>query len=162
MKKPIHKFNNGRGATLCHECGVIINRGLTDDLYCEKCKNMKAEKDLRDMISKLGMTPEMNKKLFHKINNYTKQKCKEQRAICATQASATDIGLIQTTPNLTLIDMDKPIVIRVYEDNEELGTVDVVWCPFWSKKPDLEKAKAEGRLIETKSHYLIKPNESKS
>lgn len=33
--KPIHKFNGGRGATLCNECRVIIREGLTDDLYCE-------------------------------------------------------------------------------------------------------------------------------
>lgn len=38
--KPIHKFNGGRGATLCHSCSVIISTGLTDDLYCEKCKKM--------------------------------------------------------------------------------------------------------------------------
>ena len=36
--KPIHKLNNGRGATLCHTCSVIISTGLTKDLYCEKCK----------------------------------------------------------------------------------------------------------------------------
>ncbi len=36
--KPIHKLNNGRGATLCHICSVIITTGLTKDLYCEKCK----------------------------------------------------------------------------------------------------------------------------
>ena len=36
--KPIHKLNNGRGATLCHKCTVIITTGLTKDLYCEKCK----------------------------------------------------------------------------------------------------------------------------
>jgi hypothetical protein len=35
---PIHKFNNGRGATLCHECRVIISEGLTQDLYCKDCK----------------------------------------------------------------------------------------------------------------------------
>jgi len=34
--EPIHKFNGGRGATLCHECNVIIHEGFTDDLYCEK------------------------------------------------------------------------------------------------------------------------------
>jgi hypothetical protein len=34
--KPIHKYNNGMGATLCHECGVIIHTGFTDDLYCEE------------------------------------------------------------------------------------------------------------------------------
>jgi hypothetical protein len=34
--KPIHKYNNGMGATLCHECSVIIHTGFTDDLYCEE------------------------------------------------------------------------------------------------------------------------------
>jgi hypothetical protein len=34
--KPIHKFNGGIGATLCHECNVIIHTGFTDDLYCEE------------------------------------------------------------------------------------------------------------------------------
>jgi len=36
--KPIHKFNNGRGATLCVKCYVIISEGITEELYCEKCK----------------------------------------------------------------------------------------------------------------------------
>jgi len=36
--KPIHKLNNGRGATLCNTCSVIISTGLTEELYCEKCK----------------------------------------------------------------------------------------------------------------------------
>ena len=35
--KPIHKFNGGLGATLCHNCSVIINTGLTDRLYCDTC-----------------------------------------------------------------------------------------------------------------------------
>lgn len=34
--KPIHKFNSGMGATLCHKCKRIITVGLTDDLYCEE------------------------------------------------------------------------------------------------------------------------------
>ena len=36
--KPIRKFNNGKGATLCNTCSVIISTGLTKELYCEKCK----------------------------------------------------------------------------------------------------------------------------
>jgi len=36
--KPIHKLNNGRGATLCHTCSVIISTGLTKELYCNNCK----------------------------------------------------------------------------------------------------------------------------
>ncbi len=35
-KKPIHKFNGGRGATLCHKCRKIIVEGLVDELYCEE------------------------------------------------------------------------------------------------------------------------------
>ena len=35
--KPIHKFNGGRGATLCNNCKSIISEGLTEDLYCENC-----------------------------------------------------------------------------------------------------------------------------
>lgn len=34
--KPIHKFNGGRGATLCNECNKIIIEGMTDDLFCEE------------------------------------------------------------------------------------------------------------------------------
>jgi hypothetical protein len=34
---PIHKFNNGNGATLCHNCNVIISYGLTNDLICPSC-----------------------------------------------------------------------------------------------------------------------------
>jgi len=36
--KPIHKFNNGIGATICHKCSTIISVGHIQDLYCEKCK----------------------------------------------------------------------------------------------------------------------------
>ncbi len=42
--QPIHKFNGGRGATLCHNCRVIITESLTKDLYCGKCKDGKLEK----------------------------------------------------------------------------------------------------------------------
>jgi hypothetical protein len=34
--KPIHKFNNGNGATLCNSCSKIISIGLTDELFCGK------------------------------------------------------------------------------------------------------------------------------
>ena len=39
--KPIHKFNNGIGATICNQCSVIITTGLTDDLYCKECKDYR-------------------------------------------------------------------------------------------------------------------------
>jgi hypothetical protein len=38
--KPIHKFNNGQGATLCHQCNCIISLGHTDDLYCKEYKEI--------------------------------------------------------------------------------------------------------------------------
>jgi hypothetical protein len=38
--EPIHKFNGGRGATLCHSCRVIITEGHTDFLYCEECDSV--------------------------------------------------------------------------------------------------------------------------
>lgn len=36
--KPIHKFNGGIGATLCHQCRVIISTGLTQETLCNDCK----------------------------------------------------------------------------------------------------------------------------
>jgi hypothetical protein len=46
--KPIHKFNNGNGATLCHKCSVIISVGLTDDLYCKDCRKEVYEDIIKD------------------------------------------------------------------------------------------------------------------
>jgi len=38
--KPIYKFNNGNGATLCHLCRTIITTGkITNNLYCNRCLN---------------------------------------------------------------------------------------------------------------------------
>ena len=44
--EPIHKLNNGIGATICNKCSVIITEGLTRDLYCEKCLNCIEYKNL--------------------------------------------------------------------------------------------------------------------
>ena len=47
MIKPIHKFNNGNGATLCQSCSKIINTGFTDALYCDdKCESKHRAKIL--------------------------------------------------------------------------------------------------------------------
>ncbi len=53
--KPIHKFNGGRGATLCHECRKIISEGMTEDLYCEEH----------------GGTPSYKYKLIRSRDNFT-------------------------------------------------------------------------------------------
>ena len=39
--KPHHKYNGGLGATLCHNCRVIINTGFSDRLYCDTCAENK-------------------------------------------------------------------------------------------------------------------------
>ena len=44
--KPIHKFNNGNGATLCNTCDTIISTGMTGKLWCGKhfnCNRVKRE-----------------------------------------------------------------------------------------------------------------------
>lgn len=48
--KQIYKFNNGRGATLCHLCRTIITTGkMTNDLYCDRClkERVKTEEEFR-------------------------------------------------------------------------------------------------------------------
>jgi len=54
--KPIHKFNNGRGATLCHLCRTIITVGKpTNDLYCNRCLSERnhTEEEFNLLKSKL-------------------------------------------------------------------------------------------------------------
>ena len=54
--KPKHKLNSGMGATLCNICNVIITPFLTDELYCDKHKNMDKDeiiaiqKELIDLL----------------------------------------------------------------------------------------------------------------
>ena len=54
--KPIHKFNSGLGATLCNKCYVIISKGLTEELFCEKCK--PKQETLEEVAEKLASTTE--------------------------------------------------------------------------------------------------------
>lgn len=39
--KPIHKFNGGREATLCHTCRTIISLSHSDTLFCKPCLETK-------------------------------------------------------------------------------------------------------------------------
>ena len=59
--RPNHKFNGGRGATLCHTCRVIITEGFTEYLYCKDCdpiyfkakqeeEELKADPDCKYML----------------------------------------------------------------------------------------------------------------
>ena len=47
IMEPIHKFNNGDGATLCNICNTIITPFLTDELYCDKHKNMDKDEIIK-------------------------------------------------------------------------------------------------------------------
>ena len=73
--KPIHKFNNGKGATLCHHCSKIINTGFTEALYCnEICEskhNLKlnfTDKEYREQID------EQFKQIKERANNLMRLK----------------------------------------------------------------------------------------
>lgn len=50
--KPIHKFNNGEGATLCYSCYGIINLGWSDAVLCDKCKGYIETKKPNDKEKK--------------------------------------------------------------------------------------------------------------
>ena len=55
---PIHKFNNGIGATLCNKCNAMICEGFVEDLYCKECGGdfqykYKLVRE-RDGLTKLG------------------------------------------------------------------------------------------------------------
>jgi hypothetical protein len=65
--KPIHKFNNGSGATLCHQCSGIISEGLTESLYCNSC-NEHRKKILTQIIEEdeaLGLYIEQMEREVH-------------------------------------------------------------------------------------------------
>lgn len=66
--KPIHKFNNGNGATICCKCSVMISTGITDDLHCKECR----KEMLQDMMKEdeiLGLYSEQMEKEVHKDRN---------------------------------------------------------------------------------------------
>jgi hypothetical protein len=65
--KPIHKYNNGNGATLCNQCNSIISSGHINDLYCEPC-NEHRKKILTQIIEEdeaLGLYIEQMEKEVH-------------------------------------------------------------------------------------------------
>jgi hypothetical protein len=71
----IHKFNNGNGATLCNICDKIITIGMTDDLFCDKHKNMKMDKALEII--------ETQKQLIDLLND---------QVICLSLMSKIELG----------------------------------------------------------------------
>ena len=71
--KPIHKFNNGSGATLCNKCSIIISTALTEDILCKKCILI----DMTKEDEELSMYEEAFK---HKVKAIPKQEILDNRA----------------------------------------------------------------------------------
>ena len=61
MMKPIHKFNNGNGATLCHCCRKIINTGFTQALYCNEICDKKHTEQTRITIDNININKQTTK-----------------------------------------------------------------------------------------------------
>ena len=71
---PIHKFNNGKGATLCHLCRTIITVGKpTNYLYCDRCLNERNHTESEFLRLKANL-----KKLDAVKANFTMQEYYEQ------------------------------------------------------------------------------------
>jgi hypothetical protein len=67
--KPIHKFNNGNGATLCNQCSVIISVGLTDDLYCKDCRKEMLQ-DIMKNDEELGLYEKPKQETLEEVAKY--------------------------------------------------------------------------------------------
>jgi len=75
--RPIHKLNNGTGATLCNECSIIISNGLTNELFCNICKTYKNLIDMMKKDEELAMYEEAFK---HEIRVIPKEEILDNRA----------------------------------------------------------------------------------
>ena len=70
--KPIHKFNNGNGATLCHFCSKIINTGFTGDLYCSDECEEKAKAKIKEIWDIKEYYQQMEKEVHQNRGNLNK------------------------------------------------------------------------------------------
>jgi len=67
--KPIHKFNNGRGATLCHLCRTIITVGKpTNDLYCDRCPTERVKIE-EEFVASQKFNKQMDKEVHFNRGN---------------------------------------------------------------------------------------------
>lgn len=69
--RAIHKFNNGRGATLCHWCSKIINTGFTEALYCNEICESKHNSISKEYHNKID---EQFKQIKERANNLMRLK----------------------------------------------------------------------------------------
>lgn len=91
--KPIHKLNGGTGATLCNECSVIINTGMTKELFCEQHKNKYNANNV-------------------KLKEIPKAKYTLKRL---------DDGLTKTAQNVTFVEWNKDDTFHSSHDDVQVG-----------------------------------------
>lgn len=77
--EPIHKFNNGNGATLCNDCGCMISTGHIEQLYCRNCKDLRNSVDLSIrttlcVINKLSIRHTIDKIIKEIHRNYDRRR----------------------------------------------------------------------------------------
>ena len=72
MINPIHKFNNGNGATLCHKCSKIISIGFTEDLYCGKECYSKHRAEMLMFLKNKKYYDQMDKEVHKNNSNLNK------------------------------------------------------------------------------------------
>ena len=90
--KPIHKLNGGTGATLCNECSVIINTGMTEELFCEKHKKYSAHNVTLKEVPKAKYT-----------------------------LKRLDDGLTKTAQNVTFVEWNKDDTFHSSHDDVQVG-----------------------------------------
>lgn len=120
--KPIHKFNGGRGATLCHKCNRIIVEGMTEDLYCEEHGGKPSYKYML-VRSRDKMTATGTKVLWLEWNeNGTFKQQHEQPTIGASLVLDPQFGTYRwlTTPMLSYTEKDGVITFNTENSTYKL------------------------------------------
>lgn len=108
--KPIHKFNGGIGATLCHECSVIIDEGFLKDLLCEDCMTkLKLKKDKKTNQYRKMTTREKISADLNELKSVRNSEAKELLKVV--------IGEIERLPNKNPNEDDVVKIIRKMKQN---------------------------------------------
>ena len=53
--KPIYKFNNGNGATLCLNCRKVINEGFSERLFCNSLCKIEYDSKENELLYQLTL-----------------------------------------------------------------------------------------------------------
>jgi len=126
--KPIHKFNNGNGATLCNACHVIIETGLTDALLCDECNitynrlMIESTKEVLQAVKEIAEERIANilKQVDEDYKNYNKSEMSLYKKVRERYHSKSDMFINKAT----CADLEEFIIEhtnqRVIEELEEL------------------------------------------